>query len=57
MIIEVCPECGHDLINITLTTYPPIPTKQCPNCGWSWIGEQDKIIRVPFNEKGYDIGK
>jgi hypothetical protein len=49
MIIETCPECGHDLQNLMLTTYPPIPQKQCFNCGWTWTGKQEEVIRVPFS--------
>lgn len=47
--IETCPKCGHDLQNIVICTYPPIPKKVCWNCGWSWTGEADKVTRVPFN--------
>lgn len=47
--IETCPKCGHDLQNIVVCTYPPIPKKVCWNCGWSWTGEADKVTRVPFN--------
>jgi hypothetical protein len=49
MIIETCPKCGHDLQDIVICTYPPIPKKECWNCGWSWTGEADKVTRVPFN--------
>ena len=48
MIIETCPKCGHDLVNLQLASYPPIPRKECWNCGWSWTGEPEKITRVPF---------
>lgn len=47
-IIETCPICGHDLMNEIICTYPPIPKKSCPNCGWYWEGEQEKVVRVPF---------
>lgn len=50
IIIETCPTCGHDLMNEVICTYPPIPRKSCPNCGWSWEGEQEKVIRVPFGK-------
>ena len=50
IIIETCPNCGGDIQNIMLTTYPPIPKKYCPTCGWSWQGTREEIIRVPFNE-------
>ena len=50
IIIETCPKCGHDLQDVVLCTYPPIPRKECHNCGWSWEGQREEIIRVPFNE-------
>lgn len=49
-VIETCPMCGHDLINEIIATYPPIPRKKCSQCGWSWEGEPEQIIRVPFKE-------
>ena len=55
MIIETCPECGHDLIDLVLTTYPPIPKKQCTFCDWSWTGKREEIIRVPFNSDIFDL--
>lgn len=50
IIIETCPECGHDLQDLVLTTYPPIPQKKCINCGWSWTGRQEpkEVMRIPF---------
>lgn len=46
-----CPICGHNLINIMIDTYPPIPRKECTHCNWSFGGgTQEKIIRVPFQE-------
>ncbi len=48
IIIETCPKCGHDLVDIMLASYPPIPKKECWNCGWSWTGEREEIVRVPF---------
>lgn len=51
IIIETCPKCGYDLVDEMICTMPPIPQKVCYNCGWSWTGEREKIIRVPF-EKG-----
>ena len=50
IIIETCPKCGHDLVPIMLTTYPPIPKKECFHCGWSWEGQREEVVRVPFNE-------
>lgn len=52
-IIETCPWCGGDLVDLVLTTYPPIPQKRCFNCGWSWTGEREEVVRVPFDENTY----
>lgn len=49
LIIETCPECGADLMNYVIATYPPIPAKRCTKCGWTWEGEREEIQRVPFN--------
>ncbi len=48
IIIETCPKCGHDLTDEVICTYPPIPRKICHNCGWSWEGKREEIVRVPF---------
>ena len=53
-IIETCPKCGHDLVDLVLTTYPPIPQKKCFNCGWEWTGENEEIVRIPFDETDYN---
>ena len=50
IIIETCPICGHDLMDEVICTYPPIPRKSCSHCGWSWEGEREEVIRVPFGE-------
>ena len=49
IIIETCPKCGHDLVDIMLASYPPIPKKECWNCGWSWKGKREEVVRVPFS--------
>lgn len=36
MIIYICPECGGDLVDYVITTYPPIQAKKCLRCGWRW---------------------
>ena len=56
-IIETCPKCGHDLVDLVIATYPPIPKKECWNCGWSWTGEQEQeaIVRVPFGGNTINI--
>lgn len=56
MIIEICPECGGELMNIILTTYPPIPKKVCTACGWSWTGKREEIEQVPFDGRKYKDG-
>ena len=48
IVVETCPKCGHDLHDEVICTYPPIPSKVCWNCGWSWTGKPEKITRVPF---------
>ena len=48
IVVETCPKCGHDLHDVVICTYPPIPRKVCWNCGWSWTGKPKKITRVPF---------
>lgn len=52
-IIETCPKCGHDLTDLVLTTYPPIPQKKCFNCGWEWTGKPEEVVRVPFGGHTY----
>lgn len=47
-IIETCPKCGCELVDLMICTYPPIPEKRCFNCGWNWIGEAEEVVRVPF---------
>ena len=54
IIIETCPKCGHDLHDEVVGTYPPIPRKVCGNCGWSWEGESEQIVRVPFGGNLYE---
>lgn len=50
IVEETCPKCGSVLQNLMICTYPPIPRKECYNCGWSWEGEPEKIVQVPFQE-------
>ena len=47
-VIETCPICGYDLLNSVICTNPPIPKKECLNCGWTWEGRKEGIIRIPF---------
>lgn len=48
IIIETCPKCGHDLHDLMLASFPPIPKKECWNCGWSWTGKREEVVRMPF---------
>lgn len=52
IIIETCPECGHDLVDMMLASNPPISKKECLACGWSWTGEREEVVRIPFNGSG-----
>ena len=56
IIIETCPKCGYDLVDLVIYTNPPIRKKECHSCGWSWTGEREAVIRVPFggNSMSYD---
>lgn len=55
IIIETCPKCGHDLTDLVIATYPPIPQKKCFGCGWEWTGEREEIVRVPFGGNSLNI--
>ena len=54
IIIETCPKCGHDLHDVMLASNPPIPKKECFNCGWSWQGEPEQVIRIPFGGNSFN---
>lgn len=47
-IIETCPRCGADLIDVVIATYPEIIRKECWSCGWASQGEKEEIVRIPF---------
>ena len=47
-IIETCPRCGADLIDVVIATCPEIIRKECWSCGWSSHGEKEEIVRIPF---------
>lgn len=55
-IIETCPKCGGDLVDLVIATDPPIPQKKCFNCGWEWTGEREEVVRVPFGGNTYTNG-
>ncbi len=47
-IIETCPRCGADLIDVVIATSPEIVRKECWSCGWASHGEKEEIVRIPF---------
>ena len=51
MIVYTCPKCGENLRETMIATYPPIPRKECPNCGWEWEGPPEIIEFKTFNPK------
>ena len=55
IIMITCPKCGHDLIDTAICTYPAISRKECPNCGWYYEEQKERVLRVPFveNESHY----
>lgn len=55
MIVETCPRCGADLVLLALACYPPIPKKYCPCCGWTWTGEPEEVVRIPFGGNSYAL--
>lgn len=57
IIIETCPKCGHDLTDLVIATYPPIPQKKCFGCGWEWTGKREEIVRVPFGGNSLEYDK
>lgn len=52
MIIYTCPNCGGDLREVVLASYPPQYKVYCPKCNWENIEEKrDEIVRVPYLQK------
>lgn len=49
IIIETCPQCGHDLFDSVIDVMPPIYRKEFLNCGWNSKEMQESVIRVPFD--------
>jgi hypothetical protein len=48
IVVETCPKCGAPLMDSVICTYPPIPRKDCPSCGWFWEGKPERIAYQPF---------
>lgn len=55
IIIETCPKCGHYLHDMILASNPPIPQKKCFSCGWSWTGEPEEVVIVPFGGNSLNV--
>ena len=47
-IVETCPRCGADLIDVVIATCPEIIRKECWSCGWASQGEKEEVVRIPF---------
>ena len=41
VMIERCPECGYELIEEVIFTYPMARYKHCDHCGWMTEEEPD----------------
>ena len=48
-IIETCPICGHDLVDLILTYNPPISKRKCFNCGFNDYINTDATMPKCFN--------
>ena len=48
-LIYTCPQCGGDLHEECLATYPPQYVIRCFACGWSEkMADNNNIVRVPY---------
>lgn len=47
MIVFICPECGHELREQVVCTYPPTHVVDCPNCGYHHE-KRDTITVMPY---------
>lgn len=43
---------GAVLMDTEICTYPPVPCKDCPSCGWHLEGEPELIEYSPFGDNG-----
>lgn len=46
MLTELCLQCGAALESLVLCTDPPMVCKNCPVCGWHWVGKRTGINRI-----------
>lgn len=50
-VVYTCPECGADLEEVVLTSYPPQRRVYCPKCKWSHTERQPEdqdVVRIPY---------
>ena len=47
IIVYTCPECGEELEEEVLASYPPIYVTRCRSCGWK-LEKQDDILKIPY---------
>ena len=47
-IIYTCPKCGHDLVDVSLCSYPAKNAMYCMNCGFMSEPESEEIVRIPY---------
>ena len=50
-VVYTCPECGTDLEEVVLTSYPPQYRVYCPKCKWSHTERQPEdydVVRIPY---------
>ena len=52
----LCDECGYEVEQepIVLTSYPPMYSYICPNCGWKFI-TTEQYPRLEFQSRGGKI--
>lgn len=54
MIVFACPECGYELREQVVCTYPPFHVVDCPNCGYH-NEKLDTITAVPYTVDTSDL--
>ena len=50
-VIYTCPQCGGDLHEVCLPVNPPKYKVQCFACGWSDNTKEEKVIRIPYEDR------
>ena len=47
-IIYTCPKCGHDLVDVSLCSYPAKNAMYCMSCGFMSEPGSEEIVRIPY---------